>query len=48
MVEDAAVAPWIAANTPHAGEFGPAFAGFALAVAAGVWLARRRAHGGDA
>jgi YjbE family integral membrane protein len=42
-VEDPVIAPWIAANAPHLSDFAP-LAGFALVVAAGVWLTRRRSH----
>ena len=42
-IEDPVVAPWIAANAAHLSEFAP-LAGFALVVAAGGWLTRRRAR----
>jgi predicted tellurium resistance membrane protein TerC len=42
-IEDPAVVPWIAANASHISEFAP-LTGFALVVAVGVWLTRRRAR----
>jgi len=42
-IEDPVVAPWIGANAAHLSEFAP-LTGFALVVAGGTWLTRRRAR----
>jgi len=45
-IEDPAVAPWIAANAAAAAAYVPII-GFALVVAVGAWLTRRRAKAGN-